>query len=358
MQTHLRNILSLHFHPEHGSPYWLRRQTELGIDVASEVKEVDDLWKLGLMDDESLRGLSVEEFVPRALLKEKQTFVLGDSAGSTGAPKLTAYSEEEFSGAFIEPFSRAANAMRFPREENWLYIGPSGPHIIGKAARACANRLKSMDPFSVDFDARWAKKMKSGSMGSRRYLEHVIEQALGILDSQDVGVLFTTPSVLAALSEGMTKSQRLKIRGVHYGGVALTHERYDAFRQDMFPNAVHISGYGNTLFGMCPELFPVEPRPIDYYPHGNRLVIRLIPLCEGAIPDERVLQTRVAYGERGRIMFHRLDSSGLIVNMCERDSAERIPPPERVEHLGFVQDGFRCPEPLPVMRNRLKTGLY
>jgi len=358
MRTHLRNILALHFDPENGSPYWLRRQKMVGIDVPREVKDVEDLWKLGPMDDGSLRGISVEEFVPRAFLSRKNRLILGDSAGSTGAPKVTAYVEEDFSRAFVEPFVGAAAAMGFPREENWLFIGPSGPHIIGKAARACANRLGSMDPFAVDFDPRWVKKMKPGSMGHRRYLEHVIQQALDVISAQDIGVLFTTPSVLTVLGEQMTRAQRLRIRGAHYGGLALTRDRYRDFRKNMFPDAVHLSGYGNTLFGMCPELFPVEPRPIDYYPQGNRLVIRLVPICKSGILDNERLGGSVDYGERGQIMFHRLDPSGLIVNMLERDSAERIPPPKGLEYPGFRRDGFRHPEPLPHIKKQLKTGLY
>lgn len=358
MQTHLRNILALHFDPENGSEYWLRRQKMAGIDALREVKGVDDLWKLGLMDDASLRGISVEKFVPRAFLSRKNRLILGDSAGSMGAPKVTAYAKDDFRHAFIEPFVSAAAATGFPREENWLFVGPSGPHIIGKAARACANRLGSMDPFAVDFDPRWVKKMKPGSMGHRRYLEHVIQQALEVIRTQDIGVLFTTPSVLTVLGERMTQAQRLRIRGVHYGGLALTRDRYRNFRKDIFPDAVHLSGYGNSLFGMCPELFPVEPRPIDYYPQGNRLVINLIPICKSGAQDGERLGESVDYAERGQIMFHRLDPSGLIVNMCERDSAERIPPPQGLEHLGFRQDGFRNPEPLPHIKKQLKTGLY
>ena len=357
-EEHLHMMLDLHFHPANGSPYWLRREKALGIDVRREVQGLDDLYKLGPMDDASMRGLSIEEFIPGALLPQKRRLILGDTAGSMGKPKITAYTEEDFRRAFIEPFARAAAAMQFPKGENWLFIGPSGPHIIGKAARICAKRVGSMDPFAVDFDPRWIKKMNPGSMGHKRYLEHVIRQALDILSAQNVGVLFTTPSILAPLAGRMTETQRLRIRGVHYGGVALTRDNYTEFRKEAFPNAVHMSGFGNTLFGMCPELTDDEPRAIDYYPHGNRLIIRLIPAPDYCVPDRERLRERVPYGERGQIMFHRLDASGLIVNMCERDSAERIPPPPGFAHLGFFQDGLRHPQPLPDVRKRLRIGLY
>jgi thienamycin biosynthesis protein ThnN len=358
LQRHLLRILKVHFDPEMGSPYWLQRQQELGIDVLQEINTIDDLYKLGPMDDESLRGLSVEEFMPRILHSQKHRLVLGDSAGSTGAPKVTAYAEGDYIEAFVEPFVNAAKVTGFPVRENWLFVGPSGPHIIGKAARACASRMESMDPFMVDFDPRWVKKMKPGSMGRQRYLDHVVEQALALIRTQSIGVLFTTPSVLEALAEHMTEAQRARVRGIHYGGIALTRRNYEDYRIRLFPNAVHLSGYGNTLFGMCPELMCTEPRSIDYYPHGLRVVIRLIPLRSGATPDPERIGEQVKYGERGQIMFHRLDPSGLIINMCERDSAERISPPADFERLGFVQDGFRHPEPLSELTKRLNTGLY
>ncbi len=59
MQTHLRNMLALHFDPEHGSRYWLRRQKILGIDVLQEVKDVEDLRKLGPMDERTTFPLSL-----------------------------------------------------------------------------------------------------------------------------------------------------------------------------------------------------------------------------------------------------------------------------------------------------------
>ena len=57
-----------------------------------------------------------------------------------------------------------------------------------------------MDPFSVDFDPRWAKKLADGSLARRRYLDHVTAQALDVLEREEVGVLFTTPPALAALA--------------------------------------------------------------------------------------------------------------------------------------------------------------
>ena len=89
-----------------------------------------------------------------------------------------------------------------------------------------------------------------------------------------------------------------------------------------------LSGYGNTLFGMMPQLRYSHETGFDYFPHGDRLVVRLIPLCEDG--DEPEIAARVDYGRRGRVMVHRLDEMQFLPNLLERDTAVRIPPePER-----------------------------
>src|SRR5579871_3645254 len=46
-EEQLRELLYLHFHPQHGSEYWLRRQDILGWDVCDRVRTQEDLWLLG-----------------------------------------------------------------------------------------------------------------------------------------------------------------------------------------------------------------------------------------------------------------------------------------------------------------------
>ena len=53
----------------------------------------------------------------------------------------------------------------------------------------------------------------------------------------------------------MNVDQRKQIeRGIHYGGVAIGQEQLQRFKNELFPNAVHIAGYGNALFGLCMEV--------------------------------------------------------------------------------------------------------
>jgi hypothetical protein len=351
----LCDLLALHFHPWHGSRYWLRRQEALGFDVCDRVRTLDDLWLLGPTPADDLRRHAVRELIPQAMHGQLHRFVVGETAGTSGRPCATAYRDDEFQAAFVTPFLTVARAAGFPRGEPWLWVGPSGPHVIGKAVRELARQTGGMDPFSVDFDPRWAKKLADGSLARRRYLDHVIGQALDVFGRERVGVLFSTPPVLAALAERLTDRRREEVRGVHYGGLSLEPEALNGFRS-AFPNAVHLSGYGNSLFGVLMETADRPRQALDYFPLAGRLRFHVVRRpAEGGTtawpPPE------CEPGERGAVLFHRLDESCLLVGVVERDDAERVPPSAEALALGGTAEGLRDPRP-PAAGNKLQLGLY
>jgi hypothetical protein len=355
----LRALLALHFHPQHGSSYWLWRQEQLGWDVQDRVRTIEDLWLLGRTSLDDLRHFPVKAFIPSTYHCCLYRFIIGETAGTSGAPQTTAYGDDEFQAAFVEPFLRVATATGFPHGEPWLWVGPSGPHIIGKAVRELARQTGSMDPFSVDFDPRWAKRLVDGSMARQRYLDHVTSQAIDVLEREEVGVIFTTPPALAALSARMTDRQREQIHGIHYGGMSLTPEIMNEFRA-AFSHAVHLAGYGNTLFGVVMEVADTTRRALDYFPHGNRVHFSLV-----AWPENRTSESPppwppdpVERGNRGRVLFHRLDESCLLVGVVERDEAEWVPLSPEARILGGVQDGLRNPGPPASLGGQLQLGLY
>jgi thienamycin biosynthesis protein ThnN len=354
----LQEILKIHFDPNEGAPYWLERAHGLGIDPRRDVRAVRDLACMGPMDEEALKERPIEDFVPRRYRTEKSNWVIGETGGTMGRPVTTVFLDDEFQKAFIDPFEFAARVRNFPRGENWLWVGPSGPHIIGKAAVICARKLGSPDPFSVDFDPRWVKKLAPNSIGFRRYFDHVLDQALRILTTQGVKVLFSTPKVLMELKELMPGRQREAILGVHFGGMELDHASFRAIAE-AFPNAVFISGYGNTLFGMCPEFKGDPEGPLDYFPVGPRLVFNVVPL-DPEMPSDEKLKHPCTVGQSGQIVFSRLDRSFLILNQFERDQGEVVAPPEipgEQVSLGF---GIRNPRSLNVQGKdgHVATGLY
>jgi hypothetical protein len=348
----LRELIGLHFHPRWGSAYWLGRQERLGWDVRDRVRTEDDLWLLGPTPLEDLRTHPLRDFIPRGLHDRLSRFILGETAGTSGEPRATAYRDDEFQAAFITPFLRVAAATGFPRGEPWLWVGPSGPHVIGKVVRELARQSGSMDPFSVDFDPRWAKKLADGSLARRRYLDHVTAQALDVMRREEVGVLFITPPALAALTERLDERQREAVRGVHYGGMSLDPEVVNGFRR-AYPNAVHLAGYGNTLFGVVMEVADGPRTAMDYFPLSDRVRFHVVAADDAAWPP-RLL----GRGERGRVLFHRLDESCLLVGVVERDEVERVEPSAEALALGGVADGLRNPRPPAELSGRLQLGLY
>lgn len=353
----LREIIDLHFDPQYGSPYWLAKEKQLRLHARRDIHTVQDLALLGSMDSHVLAEKPIEYFIPASQLSRRKNFILAETGGTLGKPCYAVYHQTEFYDAFILPFLVAAQRVNFPQEKNWLFIGPTGPHIIGKAARECARAWQSPDPFMVDFDPRWAKKMVEGSFSARRYLQHIEEQSLRILGTQTIEVLFSTPPVLDSLGKTLPDQLRNRIVGLHLGGMAVTTNFREALQQ-WFPQAVILSGYGNTLFGMAPEFRYDSHDGIDYYPHGIRLAFQVIDLNQDGLSDFQRLQTQVNFGQRGQVVFHRFDKTQFIANMMERDTAIRLPSSSESQRDGFWCEGLRDPRPLRTEIIKPALGLY
>lgn len=356
LSARLRRVVVLHFDPVEGSPYWLERARALGFDPRERVRSLEDLAVLGPMDERALASRPVEDFLPAPIRHCRPDLVVAETGGTTGESKFAVFRQDEFREAFVDPFVAAASRCGFPRGQNWLFVGPTGPHIIGKAARACARALGSPDPFAVDFDPRWARTLADGSFARSRYLRHLEDQALRIMKTQHVGVLFSTPPVLEGLSEKMSPAQRERVRGIHFGGLPLSSELRGRL-VELFPHAVLLSGYGNTLLGMMPELEWDAQAGTGYFPHGTRLVVTVVCGEPEQLARGTLLRT-AAPGERGRVLVHRLDETQFLANMLERDTALESPPPRGMEYAGFALPGVREPLPVVTKSERPGSGFY
>lgn len=350
----LRHVLDIHFDQKDGSPYWLEKQEQLGMDVRKEIRTIDDLAILGAMDEDVLANRPIEDFIPRRFSNCTEYFIV-ETAGTLGRPKTAVHRLDEFHSAFVEPFIKAAERCDFPKGGHWLYVGPTGPHIIGHAAQACARATGSGDIFRVDFDPRWAKTLLPGSFAAKRYLHHIERQAQDILEVQNIEVIFSTPAVLDNLSEKLTFEKRNKVLGIHLGGMAASREFMNKITES-FAKAVILSGYGNTLFGMMPQLHYDSQTGFEYFPLGNRLAVQVIQETEDT--SEVNLTKTAEYGQRGRIVMHRLDEFQLILNMVERDTGIRIPPGQHSKENGFILDGIQDPRPVVEDVTKVSLGLY
>lgn len=339
----LAEILAAHFHPQWGSAYWIERQKNLGFDPRHEITEPSQLARMGAMPLEALALRPIEHFVPRRFHEKLNTCISSETGGTTGKPKRTVFLPDEFDEAFVAPFVAAAKLVSFPQSAHWLFIGPSGPHVIGKAARACAQAMGSMDPFTVDFDPRWVHKLPQGSFARQRYIEHVLAQSLDILQTQDIRVLFATPPVLQALGEKLAASLRDRVAGIHLGGMTADREFRVRLANEWFPNAVSLSGYGNSLAGVCPELAPQPEEPPAYFSHGSRLLLGI---------------QKAEENPRGRVVFHRLDLSCFLPNVVERDEAFAASKPDIPGAEAFQVSGIADPRPVASGSAVRGAGLY
>lgn len=317
----IAEIIAIHFDPQAGSTYWLEQEKRLGLDARKEITCREAFHLFGPMDTESLRTRPLLDFIPRQFHNQLPTMILAETGGTSGSPIRRVYLPDEFDAAFVDSWERAATKRRFPKGGSWLFVGPSGPHVIGQSARAMARCLDSCEPFSVDCDVRWIKRQATGSLGFRLYLEHVLDQALNLIHTQTIEVLFITPPLLLALAERMTDEERKRIRGIHLGGMALTVADSEAIRNQLFPQAVVLPGYGNSLLGVLFE--HIQPKPGEYPTYvvdDPALWFQLIAFQEDDQSSADLTAT-LKPGQRGRVVAHRLDASFLLLNLLERDTA-------------------------------------
>lgn len=352
IEKRLAEVLALHFDPATGTPYWLEVAARLGFDPRREIREIGELQRIGFMDADAMRRRPLSDLVSREAMSRPAEVHVVQTGGTLGDPIWTAYSQAEYEAAFVYPFVAAAHHVGFPRGGVWLYVGPSGPHVIGRAARSIARATGSIEPFFVDFDPRWVRKLPDASFAAERYLAHVLDQAMGVLDSQPITCLFATPPVLAGLAARMTPSQRTRIRGVHYGGLALAPELLMRLQAEAFTNAIHLSGYGNTLFGCCLELDCSRGRELRYFPAGNRL---LLGTCGD--PNDAHSIDYITPNAQGRCVFTRLDRTALIVNMLERDTLSLVPPPPSAPSE-FIANGVAAPLPIADPNRAPAAAIY
>ncbi len=352
----IRDVVRLHCDPREGSPYWIEQCQGRQLDPES-FTGFEDLLRFGWMDEDALRQRPIDDFLPASVRNDRgERLILAQSSGFLGDAKTAAFSTGEFRAAFIEPFEPAAAAAGFPTTGYWLWLGPSGPHPIGQAARSLAWMRSGRDPFSVDFDPRWFNRLAPSSFARERYMAHLAEQALAILDREPIEILFATPSTLEFLAPRMMDRSRYRIRGIHYGGQTVSPERL-ATLCESFPEAVHLAGYGNSMAGVAME-YPRfgEPGPC-YFSHAARLRYRLIdPEATSSKPP--LDWERVDYGERGRVVLDRFDPSMMILNLLERDEATRIYPGDELRDLGIESDGLGNPQPAREFLTNHVEGIY
>lgn len=317
-EAYLRAAIAWHFGEDTGSPFWLRTAQTLDFQPLMDIKSFDDLRLFPNLVNE-LRHAPVEDLIPRGYGSPAPVPRIFESGGTTGAPKRTAQLPEwveQVTQWQIEDFT----AGGFVAGQGLLFLMPSGPHGVGHFSRAVSERLGSAF-YPVDLDPRWVKKLaaRHATAEVSGYVQHVLEQAQFVLQTQHVANLHTSPPLLGAIArdETMVDLVNQKIRYILISGAHVDLDTLDLLRE-IFPAAAIAMAFGSTMI-LSQAKTRVDGDAFVFDPRTPYVVFWVIDPATGE---------RVPYGERGQVVMNHISKGMFIPNNLERDSAIRSCGPE------------------------------
>jgi phenylacetate-coenzyme A ligase PaaK-like adenylate-forming protein len=311
-----------HFCPKTGSPFWLERARSLAFDPRRDVKNFKDLALFPNVANE-LRDVRAEDLIPKGYGPHPEVVGVFESGGTTGAPKRVVMLRDWWDATIAWMGSRLEQ-VGARKNPNWLAIIPSGPHAAGEMARAQAAASGGIR-FAIDMDPRWVKKLVAGGKADEAaaYAEHLIDQAAFVLETQDIGVLMTTPPLLERLArrDDLVELVRRKVDVIHWAGAHMDADTRHLLRTEVFPGTKLYGLYGSTMVlgGASERTGPSDDGPCVFDPFS--------PYVTFSVVDPETGQT-VRYGERGQVVMNHVSRSFLLPNNLERDMATRTEPCE------------------------------
>jgi phenylacetate-coenzyme A ligase PaaK-like adenylate-forming protein len=315
----LRAAIAWHFGADTGSPFWLRAADTLDFNPLTDIDTFDDLRMFPNLLSE-LRNAPVDDLIPRGYGMPTPIPMVFESGGTTGAPKRTAQLPdwvEQVTRWQVEDFA----AGGFVRGGGLLCLTPSGPHGVAYFSRSVAARLGSTF-YGVDLDPRWVKKLtaRGADREVAMYIEHVLEQAQFILQTQRVANLHTTPPLFEAIArdDGLVELVNEKIRYVLLSGAHVGIDTLELLRE-IFPHTAFTMAFGSTMILSQAVTRTTPGGDFVFHPRGPYVVFWVIDPDSGE---------PVPYGERGQVVMNHISKGMFIPNNLERDSAVRIPGPD------------------------------
>ncbi|QCH24365.1 phenazine antibiotic biosynthesis protein [Mycobacteroides salmoniphilum] len=317
-EAYLRAAINWHFGEDTGSAFWLRAAQALDFQPLADITSFDDLRLFPNLVNE-LRHAPVEDLIPRGYGSPAPVPRIFESGGTTGAPKRTAQLAdwvEQVTQWQIEDFT----AGGFVAGQGLLFLMPSGPHGVGHFSRAVSERLGSVF-YPVDLDPRWVKKLAARQATSEvsGYVQHVLEQARFVLQTQHVANLHTSPPLLGAIArdEAMVDLVNQKIRYILISGAHVDLDTLDLLRE-IFPAAAITMAFGSTMI-LSQAKTRVDGDAFVFDPRTPHVVFWVIDPATGE---------RVPNGKRGQVVMNHISKGMFIPNNLERDSAIRMRGPE------------------------------
>jgi phenylacetate-coenzyme A ligase PaaK-like adenylate-forming protein len=344
LDAHVRQIVQWHFSPETGCPFWLDWARQAGWNPATEITGFADLLRFPHFQDEWLRDLPNEVWVPAAFAG--RPFNIFETGGTTGMPKQR-IGWDDYKIDYSD-FSTTLADEHFPRNHYWLMVGPTGPRRLRLAIEHLAN-VRGCACYFVDLDPRWVKRVLANRQFevARAYMDHVADQAITILKHRKVSALFTTPKLLEALSEKINLYEA-GIRGVFCGGTSMSPQYVRFLVEEVLENRIGFSPtYGNTLMGLAASrpLRPEDNYSLTYYAPQPRAVLRVV--------DPHQTDQLKHYGQWGRVELTTQTREFFMPRFLERDEAIRREPCDRYPWVGVGEV-----RPFGALEKNIIEGVY
>lgn len=315
-EAYLRAVIAWHFGEDTGSPFWLRAAGTLNFDPSRDISTFADLRLFPNLLNE-LRNAPVEDLIPRGYGSPPPLPQIFESGGTTGAPKRTVQMPDWIEQV-VQWQTEDFTAGGFLPGRGFLCMMPSGPHGVGYFSRLVSARLGSVF-HSIDLDPRWVKKLaRKAASDASGYVDHVIEQAVYVLQTQNVANLHTTPPLLEAIARNdrVVDLVNEKIRYVLLSGAHVGSDTLELLCE-IFPETAITMVFGSTMIlSQAVTRTASDYESFIFDPRTPYVVFWVVDPDTGE---------QVPYGQRGQVVMNHLSKGMFIPNNLERDSALRIP---------------------------------
>ncbi|GAB1815085.1 phenazine antibiotic biosynthesis protein [Mycobacterium sp. MUNTM1] len=347
-EAYLRAAIAWHFGDDTGSPFWLRTARALDFNPLTDVNTYADLRLFPNLVNE-LRSVPVEDLIPRGYLAQgaappvPQVF---ESGGTTGAPKRTAQLPD-WVAQVIEWQTEDFATGGFRRGQGFLCLMPSGPHGVGYFSRLVSQRLGAAC-HTIDIDPRWVKRLaaRGAAADVAAYVDHVVEQAVFVLQTQNIANLHTTPPLLEAMARDDRVVELIndKIRYLLLSGAHVDADTLDLLR-GIFPATTITMAFGSTMVLSQAVTRTIDGDTFVFDPRTPYVVFWVVDPDTGE---------RVPYGKQGQVVMNHVSKGMFIPNNLERDLALRMPGP-----AGELSDSVSEVRPVPTFEGEsVIEGVY
>jgi phenylacetate-coenzyme A ligase PaaK-like adenylate-forming protein len=344
-EAYLRAAIAWHFGEDTGSPFWLRSAQTLNFNPLTDINTFMDLRLFPNLVNE-LRKVPTEDLIPRGYGSPPPIPQIFESGGTTGAPKRTAQLPDWIEQVIQWQTEDFATGGFLPGR-GFLCLMPSGPHGVGYFSRVVSERLGSVF-HPIDIDPRWVKKLAARNAVTEvsGYVDHVLEQAAFILQTQHVANLHTTPPLLEAIARNdhMVDLVNEKIRYLLLSGAHVDADTLDLLR-DIFPTTTITMAFGSTMVLSQAVTRTIDDDSFVFDPRTPYVVFWVVDPDTGE---------RVPHGQLGQVVMNHISKGMFIPNNLERDQAIRMAGP-----AGQLSDSVSAVRPVTTFEGEaVIEGVY